>query len=307
MSVAATSVQGASASVVHTSAHGRLTHADAALRDKWERLLEALASFERLAVAFSGGVDSALLLRASQLALDNRVVALFARTETIGQDDVRSVREVAASLGVRLREVPVSVMGLPDVTGNTSERCCVCKREIQWALCRAAMEEGFSVVAEGSTSDDDYRDRPGHRAVAEFGVRSPLHDARLGKAEVRLLSRELRLTVWDKPSPVCLATRLPTGTPLDVPLLRRIDAAQLSIRALGFRQFRVRCHGNTARLELPTDDFARLLEPETRSAVVDILDDAGFRFGCLDLSGFRSGNMNAPQGPKTPVPSGGTS
>lgn len=277
------------------------------LREKLERLLETLAAARKMAVAFSGGVDSALLLRASQVALGERMIALTARTETVAQDDLRAARDLATSLGVHHREVAVTVMGLPDVAGNTAERCYVCKRQILQALCSAAAEEGFSAVAEGSTSDDDDGDRPGHRAVREFGVRSPLREAGLGKAEVRLLSRELGLAVWDKPSSACLATRIPTGTPLDVPLLKRIDAAERAIRALGFRQVRVRCHGHIARLELLPDDFARVLEGETRSAVIGILSESGFGLACLDLSGFRSGSMSGPRAGQAPLAVGGGS
>lgn len=266
--------------------------ADPALLAKWRRLLEMLQSCRGLAVAFSGGVDSTLLLRASQIALGERVVALTALTETVAQVDVRAAREIAASLSVRHREVSVRVLGLREVAGNTAGRCYVCKREILGALCSAAEEEGFSVVVEGSTSDDDDADRPGHRAVREFGVLSPLREAGLVKADVRLLSRELGLAVWDKPSSACLATRIPTGTPLQAPLLERIDAAEQAIRALGFTQVRARCHGQVARLELLPDEHARALEPETRSAVIEALERAGFDFACLDLAGFKSGSMN---------------
>jgi uncharacterized protein len=287
--------------------HALPAGADPVLRDKWERLLDELTAHEKLAVAFSGGVDSALLLRASQLALGDRVVALTALTETVAQDDARAAREVAASLGVLHREVAVTVMGVPDVSGNTPERCYACKREILRALHSAAAEEGFSAMVEGSTADDDDGDRPGHRALREFDVGSPLRAAGLIKEEVRQLSQRLGLAVWDKPSSACLATRIPTCTPLDASLLQRIDAAERSIRALGFRQLRVRCHGGIARLELPAEDFSRLVEPETRAAVLTILGEAGFRFGCLDLAGFWSGSMNRSQGSGTPAPSGGTS
>ncbi len=171
--------------------------ADPALRARWQRLLKVLRTHEKLVVAFSGGVDSSLLLRASQIAVGDRVVALTALTETVAQDDVRSAREVAASLGVRHREVAVKVMGLPEVACNTAERCYACKREILNALCSAAEDEGFSVVIEGSTADDDDANRPGHRAVREFGVLSPLREAGVAKADVRLLSQELGLGVWD--------------------------------------------------------------------------------------------------------------
>lgn len=268
--------------------------ADPALRAKWQRLLEMLWAYRRLAVAFSGGVDSTLLLRASQIALGERVVALTALTETVAQGDALAAREMAVSLGVRQREVAVRVMGLPEVAGNTAERCYACKSEILRALCSVAEEGGFPAVVEGSTSDDDDAERPGHRAVHELGVRSPLREVGIVKADVRLLSRDLGLAVWDKPSSACLATRIPTGTPLQVPLLERIDAAEQEIRALGFTQVRVRCHGRIARLELLPVEFPRVLEHETRSAVLEALERAGFDLVCLDLSGFKSGSMNGP-------------
>ncbi len=257
---------------------------------RFARLQENLRALGRIAVAYSGGVDSAFLLKVAHDVLGDEVLALTADAPSQPRAEQAEARAIAAGLGVRHVVLPTEELADPEYAANTPDRCYVCKGHILDTLLAYARTEGFGVLADGSNADDRGDYRPGSRAAAERGVRSPLQEAGLTKAEIRTLARELGLPNWDKPSAACLASRIPYGTPITAEALGQIERAEAELHRLGFRQVRVRHHGVIARLEVEPDDLARALE--MRQPVVTALRELGFTYVALDLAGFRSGNMN---------------
>jgi uncharacterized protein len=267
--------------------------ADAALAETgFQRLLELLRGLNSVAVACSGGLDSSLLLAAARLALGDRVLALTVVTPYMVTHEIAEAKALTAQLGVRHR-----VLELPmpnEIADNPPDRCYLCKRVLFAELKSVATEEGFAWLADGSNRGDLADYRPGMRALRELEVRSPLLEADLGKAEIRRYARALNLPVWDKPVSACLLTRLPHGTDVRFELLRRVEAAESALRALGFGTVRVRCHDDLARIEGDRAERARLLDESVVSEVVAVLTRCGFRYVTLDLQGYRMGSFNAP-------------
>ena len=260
--------------------------------EKYARLLDILRGCGSVAVAFSGGVDSALLLRAARDALGERSLALTAVMEAVPERDLHDARAFAVSLGVRHIEVRPDVLSLPEFVNNPPDRCYHCKKRIFSLLGATAAAEGMAVLAEGSNVDDlgDYR--PGMRAIEELHVASPLREAGLTKAEIRAISHELGLPGWNKPSCACLASRFAYGEHIDAERLRAVDEAEQLLRALGFGQLRVRVHGRLARIELGRDELRHMLDPGIAEYVTAQLKRLGFAYVTMDLEGFRSGSMN---------------
>jgi pyridinium-3,5-biscarboxylic acid mononucleotide sulfurtransferase len=250
-------------------------------------------------LAFSGGVDSTFLLAVAREVLGDRVVALTAHSPSVPQAERREARRLAASLGVHHLEVESHEGVDPRYVENTDQRCFFCKQEL-YRLCRqAAASLGLAVVVDGFNADDQRDHRPGHRAAAEAGVRSPLAEAGLGKAEVRAWSRSIGLATWDKPQLACLASRLPYGTPVTPERLGQVERAEVAVRALGLRAFRVRHHGEVARLEVAEAELPAAFARRAELAVA--LKAAGFRAAALDLEPFRSGRLNELAGISLPV------
>jgi uncharacterized protein len=265
------------------------------LDQKHEHLRSILNGMERVVVAFSGGVDSSLLLRVAAEAIGPaHVLAVIGDSESLPRKELADAQSLAAEMGVTCRVVESGEMRDPAYRTNPQNRCYFCKRALFTELVRVAREQDFAAVLDGSNADDLGDWRPGLMAAREMGVRSPLQEANLTKAEVRELSRRFGLPTADKPAMACLASRLPYGTPITTEALGRVEAAEAALRELGIGQVRVRLHGDLASIEVLPDDFPRLLAQPGRDQVVAALGALGCRHICLDLQGYRAGSMNPP-------------
>lgn len=260
------------------------------MNEKYAQLKAILCSYGTVAVAYSGGVDSTLLLRAAYDALGESCVAVTAAIEAVPERELQRAKDYAASLGVRHILLRPDVLSLREFRENPPDRCYHCKKLLFSGLLEAAKDAGMAVVAEGSNLDDEGDYRPGLRAIAELQVKSPLREAGLTKAEIREISRDLDLPTWDLPSCACLASRFAYGETITAEGLRRVDAAEEYLHALGCGQVRVRVHGDLARIESEKKDLPMLLTQ--REAVYEKLKGLGFAYVSLDLRSYRTGSMN---------------
>lgn len=254
------------------------------------RLEERIVSYGSAVVGFSGGVDSSVVAAAAFAALGERALAVTAVTETLTDADRALTRSLAAGLGVPHIEIAYSELEIPHYAENPANRCYFCKDGLYTRLRGVADERGFAALLDGTNADDAGDYRPGRRAAAEQSVFSPLLDLGITKQGVRRLARHYGLANHDKPSSPCLSSRVPYGTPITREILDRIAAAEERLRALGFRELRVRHHDDVARIEIPRDDFERAVHHAER--INDELRAVGYRFVSLDLGGFRSGSLN---------------
>jgi len=262
------------------------------VQQKYDRLRSLLAGLDSVLVAFSGGVDSTLLLRVARDTLGDRAIAVTAVSPLFPAADQREADNLAERMGAPRILIHFRELLIPGFSANPPDRCYLCKRELFRLLLEKAGELGLAHVADGSNLDDldDYR--PGLRALKELGILSPLRECGLTKVEIRRLSRQLGLPSWDKPARPCLATRFPYGAEITAERLAMLDRCEEFLRALGFLSPRVRFHGDTARLEVGTEEMPRILEPAVRQSLVSFFKSSGFTYVSLDLEGFRAGSMN---------------
>ncbi len=259
------------------------------MEDKLERLIGILKGMEGALLAYSGGVDSTFLLKMLRLS-GIKAIAVTSQSPTVPPHDLEDAGRMAREIGVEHRVIETSEMEDENFTANSPDRCFHCKDELFKKLRAIADAEGFSVVVDGANLDDTDDFRPGMRAAEAHGVRSPLIEAGLRKAEIREASRELGLDTWEKPSSACLSSRIPYGTPITLESLKRVEKGEKVLREMGFTALRVRDHGAIARIEVPGEQMREVLDK--KDALISRLREAGFKFVCLALEGLRSGSMN---------------
>jgi uncharacterized protein len=264
-----------------------------AVQAKEKRLRAILAEMGSVAIGYSGGVDSTLLLKVAADVLGSGALAMIGRSETYPTREYEEALALAASIGARVVEVRTEETDVRKFQENPPDRCYYCKTELFGKLDAIAAREGIRWIADGTITDDVGDFRPGMKAKAEKSVRSPLLEAGFSKADVRELSRHLDLPTWDKPAFACLSSRFPYGMQITREDLTRVDAAETMLRDRGFRFFRVRFHDErTARIEVGVEEIARLAAEPLRSEVVERLKELGFTYVTLDLQGYRTGSMN---------------
>ena len=262
------------------------------MEEKENLLLSRLADIPSVIVALSGGADSAYLAWAANRALGSRALSVTALSPSFSAHDRQMVAEFVSKAELRHEFIETHEMENPAYRANQPDRCYFCKDELFSMLDELARSRGFAAVAYGVNADDTLDFRPGHRAATEHKVLAPLLDAGLTKSEIRALSKRAGLPTWDRPASACLASRVPYGTEVTAERLALVERGEGALRELGFRQFRVRIHGNLARVEISPDELARALSPEMAATIADRLKAAGFAYVTLDLQGYRQGSLN---------------
>lgn len=263
------------------------------IEEKQLSLIENLRSLRRVIIAYSGGTDSAYLAWAAHEALGSNAIAITADSASIPASHKRDAEAFAGECGFQHEYIQTFEFENPDYVKNDKDRCFHCKDELFDRLEQFAQARGFEHIIYGVNKDDlgDYR--PGQRAAKIHSVKAPLVDAGLTKAEIRELSRRAGLSTWDRPAAACLSSRVPYGTPVTIQTIQTVEQGEEAVRALGFRQFRVRFHGELVRLEIAKDELAAALTPEMAQAFTGIFKPLGFLYVTLDLEGYRQGSLNA--------------
>jgi uncharacterized protein len=259
---------------------------------KLERLKEIIDDCGKAAVAFSGGVDSTLLLSVAREVLGDDVLAVTVVSPFMPGHEKKEASETAGLMGARHEIVEVDESDIEGFADNPPDRCYICKKFLVSRVISIAKDRGISCVMDASNADDAGDYRPGIRALRELGIRSPLMEVDLTKDEIRRMSKRRGLPGWDKPAMACLATRIPYGERITKERLRRIDEAEKYMRSLGYINCRVRSHGDLARIEVSPERIEKLLRPGQRGQVTEHLRDLGFRYVTVDLRGYRTGSMN---------------
>jgi len=260
--------------------------------DKLNKLQQDLNSMESLIIAFSGGVDSSFLASTAHEILGNKALAVTFLSEIIPRFEIQEAKKVAKEIGIEHKIIPVKLLDHKEFIKNSPQRCYFCKKILFSVLKKKAEEIRFSHVACGENMDDQESFRPGMRACQELGISTPLIKAGLTKKDIRELSREKKLSTWNKPSMSCLATRFPYHTPLTKKALSMIEESEDFIRSLGVKQLRVRHYGETARIEVMPDDMKILIRRPIRKKILNKLRQIGYTYIALDLKGYRTGSMD---------------
>ncbi len=263
--------------------------------DKYNRLLSIISSYKQVAVAFSSGVDSAFLLYAARAALADNVVAMTASSPVFPKRELKEAVEFCKRLKVKHVVLEINELEIEGFSENPKNRCYICKKSLFEDFKKAAAKENVPVVIEGSNKDDEGDYRPGLMAIEELDIKCPLREASLYKEDISALSEYFGLPTWDKPSFACLASRFPYGESISDKKLDMVDKGEQLLMDLGFKQFRVRIHGNDifiARIELLAADMERMMDEAVRKRVYDRFKEIGFHYVSLDLKGYRTGSMN---------------
>jgi pyridinium-3,5-biscarboxylic acid mononucleotide sulfurtransferase len=271
---------------VHTQPQG-------ATLEKQARLFDLLRPLDSLLVAFSGGADSAYLAWAANAVLGEKSLAITALSASFSAYDRQQAESFVRATGIRHEFIHTREFDNPDYTANNADRCYYCKDELFDRMGEIARQRNFSAIAYAINADDTHDFRPGHRAAHEHRILAPLLEAGLTKSEIRTLSRVANLPTWDRPASACLSSRIPYGTPVTAELLAKIERAEAALRSLGFRQFRVRAHGELARVEIARDEMHQALEPAMATRIAAGVRNSGFEFVALDLDGYRQGSLNS--------------
>jgi uncharacterized protein len=259
---------------------------------KLERLFDSLREKDGVLVAFSAGVDSTFLLKMAHVVLQDRAIALTASSPTAPPGELEAAQAFAAGLGIRHIVLDSHELSNPSFAQNPVNRCFFCKDEL-YRICRQQADQlSIATIVDGTNLDDLRDHRPGLKAAKEWGVRHPLVEAEMTKEDIRRYSRELNLPTWDKPSSPCLSSRFPYGTEISVERLKQVGDCERFMKELGFREFRVRSHGDLARIEVAQTEFCHFFEQATRNAVVEKFKQVGFHYVSIDLQGYRTGSMN---------------
>ncbi|WP_435018123.1 ATP-dependent sacrificial sulfur transferase LarE [Tundrisphaera sp. TA3] len=266
---------------------------DPDLVGKRERLLDILRGYGRLAVAYSGGVDSAVVAKAAQVAVGDGAVAVTAASESLASGELEEAQALAVQIGIDHRVIRTEEFADPNYLRNNPDRCYFCKSELYGRLAGLKDALGVETIASGANLDDQGDHRPGMKAAGEHGVRHPLQEAMLTKADVRALAKAWGLPTWDKPATPCLSSRIAYGEEVSAEKVRMVDEAESWLRQRGLRLLRVRYHkGDLARIEVPVEEVAALADVAVRRELIPAFKALGFKFVTLDLEGFRSGSLN---------------
>jgi uncharacterized protein len=269
------------------------TSSEPSLTIRREKLLEALRGYGRVAVAYSGGIDSTVVAKAAFEALGDCAVAVTAVSDSLASGELEEAIELAERIGIRHRVIRTEEFTDPNYLRNNPDRCYFCKSELYGRLSGMLRDLDVDVVVSGANTDDLGDHRPGMKAASENSVRHPLQECGLSKADVRDLARAWDLPTWDKPATPCLSSRIAYGEQVTPERVRMIDQAEQWLRQHGLRMLRVRYHrGDLARIELPLEELPRFVQPEVRKSLVPAFRALGFKFVTLDLEGFRSGSLN---------------
>lgn len=263
-----------------------------ALHQKLDRLRQILSEMQSVLVAYSGGIDSTFVLKVAHEQLHERAIGVTAVSPTYPSSELDTARRVAAEIGARHEIVQTDQLEIPEFTKNDAARCFHCKTDLYQLLGTLRQERATAFMVDGTNVDDLGDDRPGIRAARERGVRSPLVEANLSKAEIRTLARDFGLSNWDKPAAACLSSRIPRGVTITREKLSRVEEAEAVLHTEGLRQYRVRDHGELARIEVAQDEMVILMESDRRARVSQRLRQLGFRFVTVDLEGYRPGGVS---------------